>query len=72
MAVSDHDFEGLCDVITAIAFAAVPIERMPDLIEDLGKLENYMPNAHPQRLKMHYFIADRLRRTLVDATTNDE
>lgn len=72
MAASDHAFEGLCDVVTAIALAAIPIERMPHLIEDLGKLETYVPNAHPQRIQMHYFIADRIRRTLEEANNSTE
>ena len=71
MTVSDQAFEGLCDAVTAIAFAAIPVERMPDLIDDLSRLESYIPNAHPARLQMHYFIADRLRRTLEEARNND-
>lgn len=65
--VAQEKFDGLCDVVTAIAFAAVPMERIPDLIEDLGRLHHHMPGASKQRLMMHLFLQDRIQRTFNDA-----
>ena len=67
MEVTREEFEGLCDVVTTIALAAIPMERIPDLIEDLGNLRNHMPGASRQRLMMHYFLQDRIQRTFNDA-----
>lgn len=67
MTVSEDAFNGLCDVVTTIAFAAIPLERIPDLIEDLGRLHHHMPGASRERLMMHHFLQDRIQRTFNDA-----